>query len=185
MTPEEFRQRGREVVDWIADYMERVEELPVASRVSPGEILARLPELPPEQGEPFADLMRDLDEIVLPGITHWQSPSWFGYFPANTSGPSILGDLLSSGLGVQGMIWQTSPACTELEMRVLDWLAGIELRALRPAGRARAGDRLRREPPGLRPLAGGLHLQPGALLDREGSAGRRDRRREPASDRRR
>jgi len=123
MTPEEFRQRGREVVDWIADYMERVEGLPVASQVSPGDILARLPELPPEHGEPFADLMRDLDEIVLPGITHWQSPNWFGYFPANASGPSILGDLLSSGLGVQGMIWQTSPACTELETRALDWLA--------------------------------------------------------------
>jgi aromatic-L-amino-acid decarboxylase len=125
MTPEEFRRRGREVVDWIADYMERVEGLPVASRVAPGEVRAKLPPEPPEEGEPFERLLADLDEIVLPGVTHWQHPSWFAYFPANASGPAILGDLVSSGLGVQGMLWQTSPACTELETHVLDWLAGM------------------------------------------------------------
>jgi len=95
----------------------------VLSRAAPGEIRSRLPADPPEQGEPFAALLRDLDEIILPGISHWQSPNWFAYFPSNASGPSILGDLLSSGLGVQGMLWQTSPACTELETHVMDWLA--------------------------------------------------------------
>lgn len=125
MTPDEFRRRGREVVDWIADYWERVESLPVMSRVAPGEVRDRLPAAPPAEGEPFADVMRDLDEIVLPGVTHWQSPGWFGYFPANVSGPSVLGELLAAGLGVQGMLWSTSPACTEVETRVLDWLADM------------------------------------------------------------
>lgn len=125
MTPDEFRRRGREIVDWIADYMERVESYPVRSRVKPGEIRAKLPAAAPERGEPFEDVLRDLDEIVMPGITHWQHPSWFAYFPANASGPAILGDLLSSGLGVQGMLWQTSPAATELETHVLDWLVDL------------------------------------------------------------
>ncbi len=122
MTPEEFRRRGRQVVDWLADYMERVESLPVLSKVAPGEIRARLPPAAPEAGEPFDAILRDLDEIVLPGITHWQSPGFFAYFPANASGPSILGDLVASGLGVQGMLWQTSPSCTEVETHVMDWL---------------------------------------------------------------
>jgi aromatic-L-amino-acid/L-tryptophan decarboxylase len=122
MTPDEFRRHGREVIDWIADYMERVELLPVLSQAAPGDIRRRLPELPPQQGEPFAAILRDVNEIIMPGITHWQSPSFFGYFPCNNSGPSILGDLLASGLGVQGMLWSTSPACTELETHVLDWL---------------------------------------------------------------
>ncbi|MHC4471272.1 MAG: pyridoxal-dependent decarboxylase [Planctomycetota bacterium] len=125
MTPDEFRRRGREAIDWIADYMERVEGLPVASRVEPGAIRAKLPPEPPAEGEPFERLLADMDEIVLPGVTHWQHPSWFAYFPANASGPAILGDLLSSGLGVQGMLWQTGPACTEVETHVLDWLAGM------------------------------------------------------------
>ena len=125
MTPDEFRRHGREVVDWIADYWERIESLPVMSRVSPGDVRAHLPTEPPREGEPFADVMRDLEEIILPGVTHWQSPGWFGYFPANTSGPSVLGELLSAGLGVQGMLWSTSPACTELETHVLDWLVGM------------------------------------------------------------
>jgi len=125
MTPAEFRRHGREVVDWIADYWERVESLPVMSRVEPGEIADRLPDDPPREGEPMTDVMRDLDEIILPGVTHWQSPGWFGYFPANSSGPSVLGELLAAGLGVQGMLWSTSPACTELETRVLDWLVGM------------------------------------------------------------
>src|SRR6201992_842547 len=122
MTPDEFRAYGRQVVDWIADYYERIETFPVLSPAAPGAARAALPFDPPEAGEPFADLLRDLDDIVLPGITHWQHPSFFAYFPANASGPSILGDLLSSGLGVQGMLWATSPACTELETHVLDWL---------------------------------------------------------------
>ncbi|MDT4917507.1 MAG: aromatic-L-amino-acid/L-tryptophan decarboxylase [Pseudonocardiales bacterium] len=125
MTPEEFRRQGHAVVDWIADYYQRVEQFPVLSQVAPGEIRAGLPAHPPETGEPFEDVLRDLDQTLLPGITHWQHPSFFAYFPANTSGPAILGDLLSSGLGVQGMLWATSPAATELETLVLDWLAEL------------------------------------------------------------
>lgn len=122
MTPEEFREWGHRAVDWIADYWERVESLPVRSRVEPGEIRAQLPAHPPAEGESFAALLADLDRIIVPGLTHWQHPSFFAYFPSNVSGPSVLGELLSSGLGVQGMSWVTSPACTELEAHVMDWL---------------------------------------------------------------
>ena len=125
MTPDEFRRYGREVIDWIADYYERVESLPVLSQVKPGQIRALLPPGPPLQGEPFEKILEDINRVVLPGITHWQSPSFFAFFPANASGPSILGDLLSSGLGVQGMLWSTSPACTEVETHVLDWTADM------------------------------------------------------------
>jgi len=122
MTPDEFRRHGRAVVEWIADYYERIESFPVLSQVAPGEIRASLPPHPPEAGESFDSILADLEKLILPGITHWQSPNFFAYFPANASGPAILGDLLSSGLGVQGMLWSTSPACTELETHVLDWL---------------------------------------------------------------
>lgn len=128
MTPEQFRRHGRQVIDWIADYYERLDRSdgpPVLARTSPGQIRRRLPQHPPAAGEPFEALLRDLDDILLEGITHWQHPSFFGYFPANASGPSILGDLLSSGIGVQGMLWSTSPAATELETHVLDWLATL------------------------------------------------------------
>src|SRR5271165_2165420 len=125
MTPDEFRKHGRKVVDWIADYYERVETLPVLSKVAPGEVRRRLPDSPPDHGESFDQFLRDLDGVVLPGVTHWQSPKFFAFFPANASGPAILGDLLSSALGVQGMLWATSPACTELETQVLDWLVGM------------------------------------------------------------
>ena len=122
MTPEEFRRHGHEVVDWVASYLERLESFPVRSQVAPGQVRAGLPEHPPEQGEPFDAVMEDLERVILPGITHWQHPSFFAYFNANASGPSILGELLSAGLGVQGMLWSTSPACTELETLVMDWL---------------------------------------------------------------
>jgi aromatic-L-amino-acid decarboxylase len=122
MTSDEFRRHGHAVVDWIADYQSRVEAFPVLSQVKPGEIRASLPANPPQQGEPFDALLKDVDTLILPGVTHWQSPNWFGYFPCASSGPGILGDLLSSGLGVQGMLWSTSPACTELETLVMDWL---------------------------------------------------------------
>ena len=125
MTPEEFRRHGHAVVDWIADYQARVESLPVLSQVKPGEIRASLPAAPPAQGEPFDALLKDVERLILPGITHWQSPNFFAYFPSNGSGPGILGDLLSSGLGVQGMLWSTSPACTELETHMMDWLVGM------------------------------------------------------------
>jgi aromatic-L-amino-acid decarboxylase len=122
MSPEEFRRQGHALVDWIADYRSRIESFPVLSRVQPGEIRAHLPANPPAVGESFDQILADIDRIVLPGITHWQSPNFYAFFPSNSSGPGILGDLLSSGLGVQGMLWSTSPACTELETHVLDWL---------------------------------------------------------------
>jgi aromatic-L-amino-acid decarboxylase len=125
MTPDEFRRYGRAVVDWIADYYERVESLPVLSQVQPGQIRATLPPAPPTHGEAFETILKDVEELILPGLTHWQSPNFFAFFPANASGPAILGDLLSSGLAVQGMLWATSPACTELETHVLDWLADM------------------------------------------------------------
>jgi len=125
MTPDEFRRHGRAVVDWIADYMEKVEGFPVLSKVEPGEIRSKLPPEPPAAGETFDAMLDDVDRLILPGITHWQSPNFFAYFPSNNSGPSILGELLSAGLGVQGMLWATSPACTELETHVLDWLVGM------------------------------------------------------------
>ena len=125
MTPEEFRRYGRLVVDRIADYWEQVEALPVRSRAAPGEVAAAVPAHPPETGEPVEALLADLDRVILPGVTHWQHPSFFAYFPTNASGPGVLGDLLSAGLGVQGMIWTTSPAATELETVVLDWLAEL------------------------------------------------------------
>ena len=125
MTPDEFRARGREVVDWIADYLEHVGELPVASRVAPGDVRAALPPSPPQHGEAFDALLADVDRVVVPGLMHWQSPGHFGFFPCNGSGPAILGELLSAGLGVQGMMWATSPAATELESHVLDWVVEL------------------------------------------------------------
>jgi aromatic-L-amino-acid decarboxylase len=125
MTPDDFRRHGRLVVDWIADYYESIEKYPVLSRLEPGDVRATLPSEPPMQGEDFEDILKDMSNLILPGITHWQSPNFFAFFPANASGPAILGDLLSSGLGVQGMLWVTSPACTELETHVLDWVADM------------------------------------------------------------
>jgi aromatic-L-amino-acid decarboxylase len=125
MTPDEFRQHGRAVVDWIADYYEHVESFPVLAQVEPGQIRASLPADPPTDGEPFEAILDDVEKLILPGLTHWQSPSFFALFPGNTSGPSILGELLTAGLGVIGMLWATSPACTELETHVLDWLVDM------------------------------------------------------------
>src|SRR5256885_1949682 len=122
MSPQEFRRHGHEVIDWIADYYTRIESFPVLSQVKPGQIRESLPPTVPAKGEVFGDLLKDVEKLILPGVTHWQSPNFFGFFPSNASGPAILGDLLSSGLGVQGMLWATSPACTELETHVLDWL---------------------------------------------------------------
>ncbi len=122
LTPDAFRRAGYAAVDWVAEYLEKIESFPVLSRVKPGQIRDLLPQSAPEHGEPFDRVLQDLTDVILPGITHWQSPNFFAYFPANASGPAILGDLISSGLGVQGMLWTTSPACTELETHVLDWL---------------------------------------------------------------
>lgn len=124
-TPDEFRRHGHEVVEWVARYLETIEEHPVQSQVEPGWVRAQLPPSPPEEPEPFADVLADLDRVILPGVTHWQHPGFFAYFPTGASGPSVLADLVSSGLGVQGMLWSTSPACTELETHVLDWMAEL------------------------------------------------------------
>lgn len=123
MSPEEFRRQGHAAIDWIADYWAALDDLPVRSQVAPGDVRRSLPASAPEHGEPFDALLADLDDVVVPGLTHWQHPRYFAYFPANSSPAAILGDLLSSGIGAQGMIWATSPAVTEVEQVVLDWLA--------------------------------------------------------------
>jgi len=125
MTPEEFRENGYAVIDWIADYMDQVETYPVLPNVEPGDTASKVPDRAPETSDGFASMLADLDAVVMPGVTHWQSPNWFAYFPANVSGPSILADLAASGLGQQGMLWSTSPAATEIEARVLDWLVDL------------------------------------------------------------
>jgi aromatic-L-amino-acid decarboxylase len=113
------------MIDWIADYHARIESFPVLSRVEPGQLRAALPANPPQKGGDFDAILGDIEKLILPGITHWQSPNFFAYFCTGGSAPSVLGDLLSSGLGIQGMLWATSPACTELETHVLDWLANM------------------------------------------------------------
>lgn len=125
MSSEQFREYGYALVDWVSSYYESVEKFPVLSKVEPGDVRRLLPAEPPQKPESFAQMLRDVEQVILPGITHWQSPNFFAYFPANTSGPAILADLLSSALGVQGMLWATSPACTELETHVLDWLVPL------------------------------------------------------------
>ena len=117
-----FRRAGHALVDWIANYRETIAQREVAHLPPPGAIRAALPARAPERGEPIAEILADLDKVVMPGIVHWQHPGWFAYFPANSSYESILGELASAGLGVQGMLWSTSPACTEVETQVLDWL---------------------------------------------------------------
>ena len=200
MTPEQFRQHGHEVVDWIADYWSRIGSLPVRSQVSPGEVRASLPPRPPSRASPSPPSSPTSTGSSLPGVTHWQHPGFFGYFPANTSGPSVLGDLVSAGLGVQGMSWVTSPAATELEQHVMDWLADLlglpaVLPLRRRRRRRRPGLQLRRQPGGPprrpapvqhgrdapargRPRPGhGLRLVGDPLLDGEGRPHRRARHR--------
>jgi aromatic-L-amino-acid decarboxylase len=122
MDTTEFRRLGHELIEWIAAYRERIDEFPVMSRVQPGEIAAQLPAEPPRQGEGLGAIVADLERIVLPGITHWGHPGWFAYFPSNTDLSSVLADLVAAGLGAQGMSWQTSPAATEVEDVVMEWL---------------------------------------------------------------
>ena len=122
MQPEDFRRYGHELVDWMADYFLRVGDLPVTPGVRPGEIRSRLPAEPPEGGEPFEALFRDFREIIVPGMTHWNHPGWFAYFPGNNSPPSVLAEMLTATMGAQCMSWATSPAATELEQVVMDWL---------------------------------------------------------------
>jgi aromatic-L-amino-acid/L-tryptophan decarboxylase len=122
MDPEAFRRHGRAVIDWIADYLAGVGQLPVLAQVRPGEVRDQLPESPPSAPEPFADALRDLDDILLPGITHWNHPAFHAYFAITGSGPGILGEALAAALNVNGMLWRTSPSATELEELVVDWL---------------------------------------------------------------
>src|SRR5215208_5177367 len=122
MNPEEFRKIGHQLIDWIADYRTHIADLPVRSRVEPGAVRAQLPATPPAQPEAFDGIFSDLENIILPGLSHWQHPSFFGYFPGNGELSSVLGDYLSTGLGVLGLSWQSSPALTELEEVVTDWL---------------------------------------------------------------
>ncbi|HWL87962.1 MAG TPA: pyridoxal-dependent decarboxylase [Polyangiaceae bacterium] len=122
MTPDEFRAMGYQLIDWIADYRRTLETRPVMSREVPGAVRAKIPVAPPEQAESFESIMADFERIVVPGITHWNHPNFFAYFPSNTSLSAVLGDLLALGLGAQCMSWQTSPAGTELEEAVMDWL---------------------------------------------------------------
>ena len=122
MDAEEFRQAGYRIIDWIADYRTRVGDLPVMARTAPGEVRAGLPAAPPQEPEPFESVVGDLDRIVLPGLSHWQSPRFFGYFPGNAAPASVLGDYVSTGLGVLGISWQSSPAITEVEEVVMDWV---------------------------------------------------------------
>lgn len=122
MSPEEFRDWGHRTVDWVADYLSNVESYPVLSRVPPGAVRGQLPRVPPAGGEPMESMFRDLDEVILPGITHWNHPGFYAYFSSTASGPGILGEFLTAALNVNAMLWKTSPAATELEEVVLDWL---------------------------------------------------------------
>jgi aromatic-L-amino-acid decarboxylase len=122
MKNEDFRRAGHQFIDWIAEYLENVEKYPVLSPVEPGDIKTLVPAVPPARGEAMESIFRDFETIVMPGISHWQHPGWFAYFPANNSPASVLGELLTAGLGAQCMVWQTSPAAAELEEAVLDWL---------------------------------------------------------------
>jgi aromatic-L-amino-acid decarboxylase len=122
MDKNEFRKQGHLFVDWMADYLENVDKYPVKSIVKPGDIYTSLPDMPPKTGEEMQSVFSDFKEKIIPGITHWQSPNFFAYFPANSSPPSLLAEMLTATLGVQGMIWETSPVAAELEEKTMDWL---------------------------------------------------------------
>jgi aromatic-L-amino-acid/L-tryptophan decarboxylase len=122
MTPEQFRQYGHQLIDLIADYRQSVGERPVMAQVQPGYLKAALPQGAPRQGEPFEAILADVDKLLMPGLSHWQHPDFYGYFPSNGTLSSVLGDFLSTGLGVLGLSWQSSPALSELEETTLDWL---------------------------------------------------------------
>src|SRR3984885_12041955 len=121
----DLRAAGHAAVDWAADYLERVGELPVLAQVKPGEIRAALPASPPDEPEPFAAVLRDLDEVILPGVTHWQHPRYLAYFATGSSEPAIGAELLSAALNSVSILWRTAPAATELEGVVLDWVAQL------------------------------------------------------------
>lgn len=120
-----FREDGAAAVEWVASYLERLRDFPVLAQVEPGELRSRLPASPPEGPEPFGAVLRDLDDVLLPGVTHWQSPRFFAYFANTGSEPGVLAELLAAGLNQVGILWRTSPALQELEELTLDWLAQL------------------------------------------------------------
>lgn len=122
MPGEEFRKYGHELIDWVADYLDHVKELPVLAQIEPGDLRAQLPAAPPQTGEPMRDIISDLDKLIVPALTHWNHPSFFAYFATSTSSPGILGELLTAAFDNKAMLWRTSPASTELEEVTLDWL---------------------------------------------------------------
>ncbi len=122
MKIEEFRRNAHELVDWMANYLKTIDSYPVMAQVQPKDIIHQLPTDPPQEPQGIADILTDFEQIILPGITHWQHPSFFAYFPANSSPPAVLAEMLTATLGAQCMSWQTSPAATELEERVMQWL---------------------------------------------------------------
>ncbi|MBT3933200.1 MAG: aspartate aminotransferase family protein, partial [Bacteroidetes bacterium] len=122
MTPEEFKKYGYEIIDWIANYRSNISDYPVMSTIQPGAVKEGLPENPPENPDPFESVIQDLDKIIIPGVSHWNHPNNFAYFPSNATLPSVLGDLLCSGIGGIGLNWQSMPALTEVEEVVCDWM---------------------------------------------------------------
>src|SRR4030081_3298295 len=122
MSKEDFRRFGHELVDWVAEYLEHVKDLPVLAQIEPGDLKARLPVVPPETGEAMEEIIRDVDRLLVPALTHWSHPSFFAYFATSTSAPGIFGELLSAAFDNKAMLWRTSPASTELEEVTLDWL---------------------------------------------------------------
>ena len=122
MSSDEFRALGRQFIDWVIKYLDDAEHLSLKQETIPGDVRAALPQSPPMSGEKLENAIADLDSTIIPGLTHWQSPNWFSYFPCNHSYPSILGELVSAGIGIQGMLWATSPACTEVESLMMDWM---------------------------------------------------------------
>src|ERR1044072_2953746 len=130
MSREDFRRFGHELIDWVADYLDHVEDLPVLSQIEPGDLKAQLPTSLPAKGEDMAQIIADVDRLIVPALTHWSHPSFFAYFATSTSAPGIFGELLSAAFDNKAMLWRTSPASTELEEVVLGWLR--EMRALDP-----------------------------------------------------
>lgn len=170
MTPEAFRRYGYRVVDWIAGYLAKVGEYPVLAQVAPGEIRRQLPETPPTQGESLEQVLADFERVILPGITHWNHPAFFAYFAITGSGPGILGEMLSAALNVNGMLWRTSPALTELEEHVLDWLR--QMLGLPPGWLGMITDTASIS--SLYAIAAAREAVPGLRVREEGLAGRPD-----------
>ena len=135
MSADEFRKYGREVVDWIADYYERIEEFPVLSKIEPGSLKDALPPSAPEKGEDFGEVLKDVDKLILPAVTHWNHPNFHGLFSTSTSSVGIFGEMLSAAFDMKAMLWRTSPASTELEDVVLDWLRQRETGNILPRER--------------------------------------------------